>query len=346
MDIVVLLPSTGDFSKILAENEVPYFVSPFANTAYTLRDPNFWTYPFVWLRDRFTRSRLLEKVQAIQADIIYTNSSVTSIGFWLSKQLNKPHVWHIREYGWLGLRLIFFGGKQKLIKQLNQSSQIISISKALKKEVLSEVTAPIKVIYNGVMTMEEMKHIPSHKDQNKSRFNFLILGLIHPTKNQLEAIDAFALIASQHPNIHLTIVGGGRASYLRKLKKRVESLKLENRITFTGYQANPSAYFLDADAFLMCTKYEGMGRVTAEAMAYCLPVIGLAMGATPELVIDQKTGLLYTDGAKDLAQKMTYLITHPKEAKRMGEQGREFAISTFNNERYTTQVKELLEELG
>lgn len=54
----------------------------------------------------------------------------------------------------------------------------------------------------------------------------------------------------------------------------------------------------------MCFRYEAMGRVTAEAMAAALPVIGYNSGGTPELIENEVTGLLYEGGYKELAQCM------------------------------------------
>jgi glycosyltransferase involved in cell wall biosynthesis len=45
--------------------------------------------------------------------------------------------------------------------------------------------------------------------------------------------------------------------------------------------------------------YEGFGIVTLEAMAFGLPVLGSASGATPELVRDGREGILVAQG--DLA---------------------------------------------
>ena len=88
----------------------------------------------------------------------------------------------------------------------------------------------------------------------------------------------------------------------------------------------------------MCSRDEAMGRVTVEAMASGLPVIGHARGGTPELVRDGITGFLYTDGAEALAARMLELVGDLSRAKRMGRGGAEEASKRFTVEGYASEV--------
>jgi glycogen(starch) synthase len=68
---------------------------------------------------------------------------------------------------------------------------------------------------------------------------------------------------------------------------------------------------------------EGMGRVLVEAMAAGRPVVASRVGGIPDLVRHGETGLLVTprDG-EAIAASISLLLSNPRKAERMGEQGR------------------------
>lgn len=69
------------------------------------------------------------------------------------------------------------------------------------------------------------------------------------------------------------------------------------------------------DIELMCAERETFGWVTVEGMRSGLLVIGANTGATPEIITNMKTGLLYTHGdARDLADKIEWVLKNPSSA--------------------------------
>ena len=69
--------------------------------------------------------------------------------------------------------------------------------------------------------------------------------------------------------------------------------------------------------------YEGMPRVIIEAFACGIPVIASRLGSMAEIIEDHVTGLHFTPGdAGDLAAKVEWAWTHPKEMEEMGRAAR------------------------
>ncbi|KAK9677146.1 hypothetical protein RND81_11G123700 [Saponaria officinalis] len=71
---------------------------------------------------------------------------------------------------------------------------------------------------------------------------------------------------------------------------------------------------------------ETFGRVTIEAMAFGLPVLGTDAGGTKEIVDQNITGLLHPvgrPGTKVLAENLRYLLKNPTVRHQMGAEGRE-----------------------
>lgn len=64
--------------------------------------------------------------------------------------------------------------------------------------------------------------------------------------------------------------------------------------------------------------YETFGRVAVEAFAKGTPVIAANIGAIAELVENNRTGLHFQPGnADELATKIDWILTHPKQLRRM-----------------------------
>ena len=81
--------------------------------------------------------------------------------------------------------------------------------------------------------------------------------------------------------------------------------------------------------------YEGFPVVVIEAMLHKLPVIVSRIGGLPEIVDDGKTGLLFNPGnEEELAKKIRYLWERPELCGKVGEAGREKALSEYSPARY------------
>jgi glycosyltransferase involved in cell wall biosynthesis len=85
-------------------------------------------------------------------------------------------------------------------------------------------------------------------------------------------------------NVTIAVVGTGPLE--SKLRRSTKRLRLEN-VRFLGRldDVDLAEWYRAADLFVLPTiAYEGFGLVTAEALASGTPVIGTAVGATPELL--------------------------------------------------------------
>jgi glycosyltransferase involved in cell wall biosynthesis len=131
---------------------------------------------------------------------------------------------------------------------------------------------------------------------------------------------------------------------VERCRALVEKLALRERVTFRGHVADPWPYFVRADAVLMCSVSEAMGRVTAEAMATGRPVIGHATGGTSELIRDGQTGLLYSGDDEALAASMRRVLERPEWRRQLGEQAWRDARERFTIERYAGSVAHSLRQ--
>ncbi|HEB72214.1 MAG TPA: glycosyltransferase, partial [Nitrospirae bacterium] len=85
--------------------------------------------------------------------------------------------------------------------------------------------------------------------------------------------------------------------------------------------------------------------VLVEAFAYGLPVVASKLGGMAEIVEDGVTGLHFTPGdPDDLAEKVRWMIGHPDERKRMGENARRIYEEKYTPERNYEMMRNIYKQ--
>ena len=343
----VITPDLGDFTKALEERGVAFrqlAIQEWMVTSPAVR--NRWQRLYLNLR---SLPHLLSQLRKWRIQIVHSNTSVIAIGQVAALLLGTPHVWHFRELGELhyGMRLDW--GEKSFNFLVSKSAAQIAVSRCVRDRLLQgQPAGKSHVIYNGVATearFDELRLSAQQREWTQQTFTFLMLGLFHPSKRQEQAIQAFARVVQQFPDTRLLLAGSADNSYADTCRNLVASLGLGDKVVFTGWVSDPAPLYLQANALLMCSRYEAMGRVTAEAMAACLPVIGADSDGTPEAVEDERTGLLYNNGDEELARCMVRFIENPLWARELGQQGWHVARSKFTSELYARQVYEVLQSV-
>ena len=143
--------------------------------------------------------------------------------------------------------------------------------------------------------------------------------------------------------------GFSRQKFLNSLSE-AESLALsKHRVLRVVSDLKP--YYLASDAFVMNTQDQGetFGRVTIEAMAFRLPVLGSDCGGTPEIVIDGVTGLLHPSGNYGqpiLAGNIRHLVNNPEQAAALGEAGFQRVLNHFTEARFHKELAETIDTVA
>ncbi len=363
VDPYVISPSKGDIVDALQTRNVPVAILPIEY--WVAKKPNSSHNLLKNLRSYIRSKReaidrlhlnvrslkpLIDKLQEWKIDIVHTNSSVIPIGILGAKWLRIPHVWHIREFGDLDYNLYPDWGSGIYKGLMALSDGLIAVSQELSNHLFSgREKEKVHVIYNGVASESEFDRLYTLNQQNSSRKNsytFALVGLIFPSKGQEVAIKALARVVEKFPTTRLLIVGTGQKKNINHLKELAKSLSLEQNVEFWGHIKNPYIAYQQADAILMCSKNEAMGRVTVEAMSACRPVIGYDNAGTSELIDHEHTGLLYTGDHEQLAKCMLQLVKNPEEGKQMGINAWHFARERFTIEAYAQAVYQVFSSVS
>ncbi|MBN1562388.1 MAG: glycosyltransferase family 4 protein [Anaerolineae bacterium] len=129
----------------------------------------------------------------------------------------------------------------------------------------------------------------------------------------------------------LLIIGEGELD--ASLKAYAQQHGLSN-VSFLGYLNKPDLIpLIQRAAFTILPSecYENYPYAVIESFACGTPVIGARIGGIPELIKDGENGLLFESGnARQLAEKIQYMLDHPDVAIEMGRKGRQ-QVETVNN---------------
>ena len=150
------------------------------------------------------------------------------------------------------------------------------------------------------------------------------VGRLATQKRFDRLIDAFALVCGNYPEWHVDVFGDGEER--QQLTDRIRSKGLQDRIHLNLPTSEIYTEYQRSEFFVLCSDYEGFGLVVTEAMSCGIPVVSTDCPFGPsEIIEDGKTGLLSKMDAKDLAEKMEWMIIHEEERKAMGIAARKAA---------------------
>jgi glycosyltransferase involved in cell wall biosynthesis len=143
------------------------------------------------------------------------------------------------------------------------------------------------------------------RDQERQRKHILFFGRLSPYKGIDVLLQAFPAVLKQFPEEQLVIAGKSFEGYVPE-RKIVEKFK-DNIDVRNRYITNEELVDLISQAkFIVCPyKDATQSGVLMTAFALRTPVIASAIGAFPEYIDDNKTGMLVpVNDAEKLAEKM------------------------------------------
>lgn len=224
-------------------------------------------------------------------------------------------------------------------------ARIIAVSGAVARALqawLPETTARTSVIYNGISAARSEES-----------------GLTPSTAEFLERVDAPLILSASGAEyrkgtdvlldaLHgwngaraftLAIAGGGPKE--PDLQPRAQELGLGTRTRWLGYIPDLAAVMRRADVFVVPSRWEGCPMVVLEAMALGKPIVASAVGGVPELIEDQRSGLLVSPGdARALGDAIARVVQDHMLAQCLGDAARTRS-RRFDAQEQARQVVEL-----
>lgn len=244
-------------------------------------------------------------------NIIHSHSAhATATGMWV-KFFNRKirHVTTRRVD--FSVRKPVFGSAKYNNKYLDK---IVCISKEIERVLLADgvPAAKLERIHDGIDThkFDKVAGNPALKKQFNIPAEHLVVGTVAALaghKDYPTLLRAAQIVLRDHEQVTFCCLGDGPDEKI--LKKMAVELKLGPRFIFAGFHKNVGQFLKMFDLFVLSSKKEGLGTTLLDAQAVGLPVIATKAGGIPEIVVDQKNGILVPkQNPRELARAISQLL--------------------------------------
>ncbi|MEK7203269.1 MAG: glycosyltransferase family 4 protein [Patescibacteria group bacterium] len=276
---------------------------------------------------------LIKLFKKEKPDIIHLNSSKIGIVGALAgrivgikKIIFTAHGWAFNEERNFLLKIFI---KILSVLTIILCHKTISVSETTKKQINKIFSKKITVIKNGLREIElknknSAQEILSKKIIQKNHEANVILSKnpvwigtiseLHTNKGLTYAIEAIAKIKN---NVIFVIIGKGEKR--KELEEQIIKLGVTNKVFLIG-QINLASSFLRAfDIFTLSSITEALPYVLLEAGYASLPVVASNVGGIPEIIENNKTGILVSSkNLEEIKRSIEYLLKNPLKATSLG----------------------------
>jgi glycosyltransferase involved in cell wall biosynthesis len=215
--------------------------------------------------------------------------------------------------------------KHKLFNKLNKvrfiskKIRFVCISESILKEFRARYPElDFTLIENGTNRMEPSQKLDDVKkeiDRLKSNPNskvFLTVSNYTEPKNLPLIFSAFKKLHEEKNDSVLLVIGNEKND--ETLRRQLENMKSPN-IHMIGVKNNVQDYLHFADAYCLCSVFEGLPISIIEAYSHGKPVISTPAGGIPSILTNGVNGFLSTDFTLDSYHSSLLAFLNAKESE-------------------------------
>jgi glycosyltransferase involved in cell wall biosynthesis len=289
----------------------------------------------------------LATLRELRPDIIHLNSPAGLPIVAAAKHMGVPVVLHVRN-----------GAMAPYQDFVGWTDHYITVSDFLRKELLAfDVSAKhVTTIYDEV---NPAHFNPAAFDKQRVRKELgipadanvvLMIARITPYKRHDLMLQAAAEARKHLPRLHLLLIGEvfsqQNADLYNRIRAQAQTLGLMDMITWLEFAHDIRRLHAAADALVLCSDREGLGRCVVEAMAMQVPIVVTDSGGSHELVGDDQRGYRVRAGdAADLATKLALALTDTVGTQRMVAEAHDYACTHLNARVAAQQVTRVYERI-
>jgi glycosyltransferase involved in cell wall biosynthesis len=317
--------------------------------------------PLMDVRALFKIKGILQEIKEGDSTmIVHTHSSKAGIlGRWAAKIARADAIIHtIHGFGFHDYQPFpvrqFFVVLEKVTARI--TDMFIAVSKAnIKKGVDKGIFTKRKatLIRSGI-ELEEFTGVRINRGAKRKALGVkpdlplvTMIGCLKPQKAPLDYVEVAHKVL-QKKEACFILVGDGELR--EQVQKKAAQLGLGGRFRLLGWRRDIREILVATDIFALTSLWEGLPRVLPQAMAMGIPIVATGVDGTPEAVIHGVNGFVTKPrDTRGMAERIIYLLEHPREAKNMGKQGKkmvgEFDIWKMVREQEALYLK-LVREKG
>jgi len=301
----------------------------------------------------------LHKTEKIDCLLLVSNSGIDIILYYFLSKLTG--IKYIQEKSEFPFVLMKKGWWRKLYACFYVNSfyklfdGMIVMTKTLYNYFKNRVKKNTKLIVVP-MTVEPDRFI-NDKRKIKENLNYIAYcGYMGGSKDGVPIlIDAFKFVCNEFDNIKLYLIGdASNQEEFNKLNQKVSELKLTDKVVFTGRinREDIPMYLCNASILVLArpTSLQAKGGFPSKLGEYLStgnPVIVTKVGEIPEYLTDCENAFLSEpDSAKAFAEKLKFVLSNIKLAKKVGIEGRKVALKHFNYKIQAKRIINFIDELN
>jgi len=169
----------------------------------------------------------------------------------------------------------------------------------------------------------------------------LTVGRLHRQKGYSYIIPAIPHILKNHPNARFVWVGEGEQR--NELKLLLKEYAIDDRVIFLGYRNDIPRLLMASNLFLFPTLFEGGSSIAlTEAMEFGLPIVASRASGIPEVIEDNKHGVLFTKADScSLLAALNWALDHPEKMDEMAIKA-SMRVKDFSSEKMTNKTLVLI----
>ena len=247
---------------------------------------------------------------------------------------HMPHPLKSRAGGWIYSNILF--------------SRVITVSESVRQTLIGSGMSPgrVETIHHGTdveafaettMTPVESRRQMGIPDEALA---VGIVGRIASEKGHQYLFEAAKILGDRYPLRYVVIGDGHDEAAVRQM---AQDMGLGDKVIFTGFRADANNAISALDIVAVPSIWaEPCSAVVQQGMALRRPVIGTRAGGTPEMIVEDETGLLVpVADAAALAGAIARLAGDAGLRRRMGAAGRSRVEAHFSLSVMTDKVEAL-----
>lgn len=180
-------------------------------------------------------------------------------------------------------------------------------------------------------------------NQNTGELRILFMAWMHKDKGVFDILDAIEQMSVPQQKVRFVFLGDGL--HKNEVLERARNLGDKYNFEFPGwvYDEEKINYIHRSDIFLLPSYSEGLPNSLMEAMVCGVASIATKVGAIPDLITNNETGLLIDAGdSKALAHSISLLINDPSLRERLAKNGQQRIIQNHSIDTAVERLKKIL----
>ncbi|MCQ8893266.1 MAG: glycosyltransferase [Methanolinea sp.] len=274
----------------------------------------------------------------------YQNAIVSNY----AKKMGIPYILQAR-----GSVLPFF--EKKLLKQafdmmwgneiLKNAAKCIALTKTESDQYIKMGVPENKIVIipNG-LDLSQFSNLPE-RGTFRSKYKIsdneqiiLFLGRIHKIKGIDLLIEAYAEVLKEIPNARL-VIAGPDDNYISALQKQIRELKPGKMPLFTGplYDQEKLSAYVDADVYVLPSRYEVFANTILESWACGTPVIVTTGCHIADVV--EKAGIVVERDPVELAEAIKKIVLDEVLREKFSKMGKMLVNDKLNLDAIVDNIK-------